>query len=257
MTDRPTIRVLPSPGAVCHAAATAIAASLARAIEERGVAHWATTGGSVAPGIYEALREPPLRDEVDWSRVHVWWGDDRFVAMDDALCNVRPFELGLLTAGDEGVPIPPSHVHVVPSEEAIDSGAGPEWAAARYEASLRADGPPTGPDGVPLLDVIVLGMGRDGHIMSVFPGSAVFDDPSLVAGVPAPTQVEPHVPRVTMHPRLVRAARTVILSTWGAAKAEVLARALAGDDPRELPVRLATGPNATWMIDEAAAASLR
>ena len=177
--------------------------------------------------------------------------------MDDALCNVRPFELGLLTAGDEGVPIPASQVHIVPSAEAIARGAGPEFAAARYEATLRAEGPQAGPDGVPILDVIVLGMGRDGHIMSVFPGSAVFDEPVLVAGVPAPEHIEPRVPRVTMHPRLVSDARVVILSTWGAAKADVLVRALAGDDPRELPVRVATGPNATWMLDEAAAAGLR
>jgi 6-phosphogluconolactonase len=110
---------------------------------------------------------------------------------------------------------------------------------------------------VPVLDVIVLGMGRDGHIMSVFPGSPVFDSPALVAGVAAPTHIAPHVRRVTMHPRLVTAARTVVLATAGAQKGEVLTRALAGGDTRELPVRVAAGPNATWLIDEAAAASLR
>ena len=255
MPDWPIIEVLPSQEAVCDAAAAAIAGAVARAIEERGVAHWATTGGSVAPGIYAALRVAPLRDVVDWSRLHVWWGDDRFVPLADALCNVQPFEA--LITGSNAVTIPASQVHRIPSDGAIARGEGPDRAAAQYAASLRAVGPTPNADGVPVLDVIVLGMGSDGHIMSVFPGSAVFDADTLVAGVPAPTHIEPHVPRVTMHPRLVSAARQVVLATAGAQKAPILARALAGGDPRELPVRVAAGPNATWLLDEAAAADLR
>ena len=255
MSNRPIIEVLPSQAAVCNAAATAIAGAIARAIDERGVAHWATTGGSVAPGIYAALRVPPLRDAVDWSRLHVWWGDDRFVPLADALCNVQPFEA--LVSGRDGVSIPATQVHRIPSEDAIVGGHGPDWAAAQYAASLRSVGPALNADGVPVLDVIVLGMGSDGHIMSVFPGSAVFDADTLVAGVPAPTHIEPQVPRVTMHPRMVTAARLAILATAGAQKAPILARALAGGDPRELPVRVAAGPNATWLLDVAAAADLR
>ncbi len=72
---------------------------LADAIASRGIAHWATTGGSAAPGIYAALRTPPLRELVDWSRVHTWWGDDRFVPADHPLSNVLPFAHGLLAEG--------------------------------------------------------------------------------------------------------------------------------------------------------------
>jgi 6-phosphogluconolactonase len=255
LTDWPIIRVVPSPEAVCETAAEAIIDAMAVAITARGVAHWATTGGSVAPGIYAALRQRPLRDRVDWSRVQVWWGDDRFVRLGDQLCNAGQFEV--FTSGEDAVVLPPANVHIIPSTEAIQRGEGPTWAAARYEEELRADGPPPDGDGVPVLDVIVLGMGRDGHIMSVFPGSAVFDERALVAGVPPPEHIEPHVARVTMHPRLVTAARSVVLATDGPTKADALARALAGDDPRELPVRLAAGPRAIWVLDEAAAAGLR
>ena len=95
------MRVLPTADAVSEAAAAEIVGALVTAIAERGVAHWSTTGGSACPGIYRHLRVPPLRDLVDWSRVHVWWGDDRFVPADDPLSNVLPLE-ELLLAADGG-----------------------------------------------------------------------------------------------------------------------------------------------------------
>ena len=88
--DLPELRVLPSAEAVAAAAAEVIAGALAEAIAARGVAHWVTTGGSSAPGIYHHLGRPPLRERVDWSRVHVWWGDDRFVPSDHPLSNALP-----------------------------------------------------------------------------------------------------------------------------------------------------------------------
>ena len=88
----PELRVLPSAEAVAAAAAEEIAGALAEAIAARGVAHWVTTGGSSAPGIYHHLGRPPLRERVDWSRVHVWWGDDRFVPSDHPLSNALPLE---------------------------------------------------------------------------------------------------------------------------------------------------------------------
>ena len=273
----PLVRVLPTADAVAEAAASEIAMSLAAAIEERGVAHWSTTGGSAAPGIYRHLRVPPLRDLVDWSRVHVWWGDDRFVPADDPLSNVLPLEELLLAAdptdaggggpdggkpghaggGDlGGVRILPEHLHPVPVAEALVHGDGPAGAAAAYETALLLAGPSPDDDGVPVFDVIVLGVGPDGHVLSVFPGSAVWDAGSLVVAVPAPAHVEPHVERVTMHPDLLSAARSVLVVSAGASKAAVLGRAWGGDDVRELPVRATMATNATWLLDEAAAADL-
>lgn len=268
----PELRVLATPEAVADAAAGEIARLLAAAIAERGVAHWATTGGSAAPGIYRALRVSPLRDTVAWERVHVWWGDDRFVPADHPLSNVLPLNQILLdSGGDEtgsgatssdvraagaGVRMPNANLHPVPAAAAIAHGGGPAGAAGQYAEALRTDGPAPDASGVPVLDVVVLGVGPDGHIMSVFPGSAVWDDPGLCAGVPAPTHVEPHVPRVTMHPRVLAAARRLLVVSTGASKADVLARAWTGEDARELPLRAARTGNATWLLDEAAAAGL-
>ena len=273
-TTRPTLRVLPSPEAVAAAAAEEIAHGLATAIDARGVAHWATTGGSAAPGIYRALRVPPLRDAVDWDRVHVWWGDDRFVPADHPLSNVLPLtQLLLDTGGDEtgsgatsadvaaagaGVHLSAANLHPMPMSAAIGRDGGPAWAAAAYAEAVvsmvpAADG---SAGGVPAFDVIVLGVGPDGHVLSVFPGSAVWDDPSTCAAVPAPSHVEPHVARVTIHPRLLAAAGRVLVVSTGASKADVLGRAWAGGDVRELPVRATFLPTATWLLDGAAAANL-
>ncbi|HEY5630302.1 MAG TPA: 6-phosphogluconolactonase [Candidatus Limnocylindrales bacterium] len=264
---QPALSIVATADDVSAAAGAFIAETLAAAIRERGAAHWCTTGGSSAPGLYRALRAAPLRDGVDWSRVHTWWGDDRFVPAGDPLSNVTPFNDVLREPG-AGVAIPDANVHPVPVAEAMAGGGGPEGAAAAYEAELRSRGPVAGmlrPAarrdhpllGVPAFDLVILGVGPDGHILSVFPGSFVFDQPGWVAAVPAPTHVEPHVPRVTMHPSLVMAARSVLVVTAGASKAEVLAQAWAGGDPRELPLRTTLAANATWLVDEAAARLLK
>lgn len=268
----PELRVLSTSEAVADAAAAEIARLLATAIAERGVAHWATTGGSAAPGIYRGLRVPPLRDLVAWDRVHVWWGDDRLVPADHPLSNVLPLEQILLdSGGDEtgsgatssdvdaagaGVRIPAANLHPVPATAAIAHDGGGAWAAQRYAEELRASGPAADASGIPVFDVVVVGVGPDGHVLSVFPGSAVWDDPGMCAAVPAPTHVEPHVPRVTMHPRVLAAARRVLVVSTGVSKADVLARAWTGDDVRDLPVRATRAANAEWLLDEAAAAGL-
>ena len=253
---QPALAILPTAADVSAAAAQSIADTLAAAVRERGVAHWCTTGGSSAPGIYRALRAAPLRDAVDWSRVHTWWGDDRFVPAGDPLSNVTPFD-DVLREPAAGLTIPEANVHPVPVAEAMAGGSGPEGAAAAYEAQLRASGPASGATDLPVFDLVILGVGPDGHILSVFPGSFVFDQPGWVAAVPAPTHVEPHVPRVTMHPSLVMAARSVLVVTAGAAKAEVLEQAWAGGDPRDLPLRTTLSANATWLVDEAAGRLIR
>ncbi len=257
MTTHPALRVLPTGADVFRSAALMIVEGLAAAIAVRGVAHWVTTGGSACPGIYGALFQPPLSEALDWSLVHVWWGDDRFVPAEDAESNVRPFA-EMLLAPDDGLPFRPEHVHRVDVAGALAHGAGPDWAAEAYDAALRLVGPAAGPDGVPVFDVLVVGVGPDGHVLSVFPGSPVWDEAALVTGVAAPTHLKPHLPRVTMHPRVLAPARSVLVVTAGGTKSGALARAWAGGDTvRELPVRATMLPQATWILDEAAAAKLR
>jgi 6-phosphogluconolactonase len=257
----PALRVLATADAVAEAAAGVVARVLGEAVLARGVAHWATTGGSSAPPMYRRLGGRPLRDTVDWEHVHVWWGDDRFVPPDDPLSNVLPLTRALVATGAEaidgdGLPIPPANLHPVPVSAAIARSAGPAWAADAYAVELRAVGPAAGPDGVPAFDLVVVGIGPDGHLLSVFPASAVWDDEALCSAVPAPSHVEPHVPRVTMHPRVLAAARTVLVVTSGASKAAALEAAWTGEDVRALPVRAARAANAIWLLDEAAAAGL-
>jgi len=245
--------------AVSTTAASEIARILVAALEGGGPVHWATTGGSSAPGIYRALKQPEQVAALDWDRVHTWWGDDRHVPPDHPLSNVLPFNQVLLADeanGWAGLRIPAANLHPFPVPEAIARGVGPAWTAARYAESLR-ETVPLDPAGTPVFDLIILGAGPDGHLLSVFPGSHVWDEADLCAGVPAPTHVEPHVERVTMHPRVLAAARAVLLITSGASKADRLADAWAGGDAREVPLRAARLPQATWIVDEAAASRIR
>jgi 6-phosphogluconolactonase len=277
MSGEPEIQVLTDPEAVSRAAAERIAAALAEGVRERGRADWATTGGSTPVGIYRALAAEPLRDQVPWQEVLVWWGDDRFVPRDHPLSNVLPFDQVLLRsaalaglAGDgeaavdaavgpePGVAIPAANVHAMAMGAAIADGRDPGWVAARYAEELRAARLPEA-DGFPVFDVTLSGIGGDGHILSVFPGSEVFaTDTGWVAGVPAPEHIEPHVARVSLHPGFLDAARLTIVVAFGAAKAAILADVLGpARDPSRWPSQLARNHNATWLLDEAAAATLR
>ena len=128
-----------------------------------------------------------------------------------------------------------------------------------YANAIREHGPAVdgrGTDCRPSTS-FVAGVGPDGHILSVFPGSASWDAETLCVGVPAPTHIEPHVDRVTMHPACWSRRRGAwSWSPPGGSKAAVLGRAWTGDDARELPVRAARVGHATWILDEAAAADL-
>ena len=247
MKGEPSVSVVSDPAAASDAAARHIAQRLRAAADERGRADWATTGGSAAQGIYERLAGP-LRDEVPWDRVHTWWGDDRFARRGEPTSNV--------TVADEHLVRPlgldPSRLHPIPVDASSDNAV----AADAYARELRDAGLPER-DGFPVLDLVLLGIGPDGHLLSVFPGSEAFDDPERwVLPIPAPTHVEPHVERVTMNPRIVEVAADVLVVAFGGGKAEVLGRVFSDGSPHELPARVARRAGATWVLDEAAAAEL-
>lgn len=264
MTDERVV-VVADAAAASEAAARHIAASLRAAVTERGRADWATTGGSAAPGIYRHLADDPLRDEIPWEQVHVWWGDDRFVPRDHPLSNVKPLDDILLDRAqhEEGtsggrpiVLLPIENLHPFRSGEAIGASRDAASVAAAMATELATAGLPLA-DGFPVLDLVVLGVGGDGHVLSVFPRSSAFDAGAWALDIPAPTHIEPHVPRVTMHPSIVRVARDVLVVATGAGKADVLAAILGEErDERRWPAQLARHGRATWILDEAAAACL-
>jgi 6-phosphogluconolactonase len=276
MSGEPHIQVLPDPEATSRAAAEVIAGALRKAVEQRGRADWATTGGSAPVGIYQALATDPLRGQVPWTRVHVWWGDDRFVPRDHPLSNVLPFDQVLLSmaarAGqsgtgadaaevelgiEPGVSIPVENIHAPPMGAGIANAAGVDWVAQDYDRELRASGPPVAASGFPAFDVVLLGIGPDGHLLSVFPGSPLLDSEAWVAGVPAPTHVEPHVARISLNPRILDAARLPIVVVHGEGKAEILASVFGAElDVSKWPAQLARREGAEWFLDRAAAARL-
>lgn len=273
--EEPEIAIRPDPEACARTAADLIATALIDAARQRGGAHWATTGGSTPAAIYRNLALPPLRDRIPWELVELWWGDERFVPADHPLSNAKIAESDLLEIGalsgqsgtggsgadvvgrrTAGAPIPAANVHPVPTGQAIGQGVGPIWAAQRYAEMLREVGPPV--EGRwPAFDLLLLGIGPDGHVLSVFPGSEAFDRDDTVVAVPAPTHVEPHVARVTLNPRVLDVARRIIVVSHGAAKAPILAEVLGPErDERRWPAQLARRTGATWVLDKAAASAL-
>ncbi len=236
-------------------AAEHIAETLRASVAARGRADWATTGGSTAPAIYRNLSDPPLRDVVPWPDVHIWWGDDRFVPRDHPLSNVKPLD-DILLDPEHGVQVPLDHLHPFRTTESIGAGWDPAWTADVLANELAAAGLAT-QDGWPVLDLVVVGIGGDGHLLSVFPGSVAFDAAEWALAIPAPTHIEPHVGRVTLNPAVLGAAREVLAVVTGAGKADVLADIFGPlHDPRRWPAQLVRRVGATWIVDEAAAARL-
>lgn len=250
----PRILVASGPEALASTAADLLIATLAGAIGERGAAHVALTGGSSASGLYRELRVPRRMAGLDWSRVHLWFGDDRVVPLEHGDSNGGLALRELL--GPDGVPVPAAQVH--PMLAAIDTTApdAGALAARRYAAELAIV--PRDADGAPVLDLLLLGMGPDGHVLSVFPGSAALSSGApVVMPIPAPTHIGPSVPRVTLHPAVVATARSVLLIVGGAAKAAVVAAVLEGDPTiATYPARLARLDTATWLLDPGSAHDL-
>jgi 6-phosphogluconolactonase len=196
---------------VAAAAAELFIEATAGAVAARGQGSVALTGGSSAPPLFAEVRK--LR--VPWPQLQVFFTDERAVPPDDPLSNDRLARDGLLRY------VKPAAVHRLRGE-AKDLAAEAQRAAADLRSSL---GTP------PRFDLVLLGLGPDGHICSLFagvPGSADRGDEELVRAVAAPEHVDPRVPRLTLTPFLVVTARTVVLQVTGAKKADVLARALRG-----------------------------
>jgi 6-phosphogluconolactonase len=235
--------------------ADAVAARLVtRTVEVQAAGRRASvvlTGGGLGIASLAALARSSARDSIDWRGVDLWWGDERFLPAGDPERNDTQADEALL----DHVPLDPARVHRMPASDGTD-GDDPEAAAERYAAELAAAAMPGDHGGVPRFDVLMLGVGPDGHVASLFPGQpATYEQARTVVGVrgsPKPPPV-----RLSLTFPAIRSATEVWLIAAGAAKARALHLALSGAGPVQVPAAGARGVVRTLvLLDEAAASSL-
>jgi 6-phosphogluconolactonase len=244
------IMVLADRGAATLEAARRFVAIAGAAVSHKGRFAVALAGGSTPVSLYRLLAQTSFRAQVSWRDVLVYLGDERCVAPDDPRSNARMIRETLL----EGIADAPPTVRL-PQTERL-----PSEAAAVYASALQRD---FGLRGAarPRFDLILLGMGDDGHTASLFPGMPALDDKRhLVVATDVPTYVQPQVPRITFTLPVLNAAFHVIFLVSGASKAPAVAAALAGPEPEDpLPARRVKPSQGqiTWLLDAASAAGLR
>lgn len=247
----PKVTVYPDDASLIKAAADLIIESAAQAITARGRFTLALSGGSTPRPVYARLATADYRERIDWSKVQIFFGDERCVPPEDPQSNYRMVRTALL----DQVPIPPGNIHRIRGEDA------PEKAAAGYTDVLQhtfggntvIGGPP--PEG---FDLILLGMGDNGHTGSLFPGLAAVTE--TVRWVVALYIEVVGMWRVTLTPVIINAARQVAFLVSGAEKAAMLQRVLEGPyQPVVLPSQIIkpVAGELLWLLDAPAAANLR
>ncbi|MGW5419111.1 6-phosphogluconolactonase [Streptomyces sp. NPDC003943] len=236
---------------MAEAAAARLITKVVDAQAARGSASVVLTGGRNGNGLLAALSSAPARDAIDWSRLDLWWGDERFLPEGDPERNVTQARAALL----DSVPLDPARVHAMPASDG-PYGSDADEAAAAYAAELAAAAGPGDHGGVPTFDVLMLGVGPDTHVASLFPEfPAVHETERTVVGVhgapkPPPTRISLTLPAI-------RAAKEVWLLAAGEDKAKAAAIALSGAGEVQAPAAGARGRSRTlWLLDAAAASEL-
>jgi 6-phosphogluconolactonase len=239
------VQVLDGPAELAEAAARAAIADLEAAVEAHGSATWVLAGGGTPAAAYRRLAAHDLRTGVEWDRVRVAMGDERCVPVDHPDSNWGQAAAALL----DHVPVP-GHQLLRPQGE-----LGAEAAADAYQAALAAL--PTAAAGAPRLELVWLGVGEDGHCLSLFPGRPELEaaDRLVVAVHDAP---KPPPDRVSLTLAALAGTERLVVLAAGQAKAGPVARARAGDDrlpvTRAVQAVRAAGGSVTWLLDRAAAA---
>jgi 6-phosphogluconolactonase len=246
MTERhlTKIHVLLDLEAISHEAASLSVALAKKSIGERGRFVTALSGGSTPRKLYDLLASEPYRGQVDWERVHVFWADERCVPPDHMESNFRLAFDRVLSK----VPLPKENIHRIRGE------VPPEEGAQDYEKNLRQ----FFGTGFPVLDLIILGMGEDGHTASLFPGSESIEETERLV-VPVYLDKSKWA-RITLTFPVLNHARQIVFLVSGRAKAAVLSEVLGNEDQREkYPAGLIEPVHGqlTWLIDEEAASLMR
>src|SRR6266853_2084035 len=237
---RPDVIVVADAASLARAAAERILARLRRSNGRLAVC---LTGGSAPQRLYELLATRPYRDAFSWDHIYWFWGDDRFVPHNDPRSNFNMARRLLL----DHVPAPAGNIYPIPT-----SAESVEEAAHLYETELRRFyGAERLLPGRPLFDVVLMGLGPDGHTASLFPGHAELDEKTRwVVGVPE-ASLEPFVPRVTLTFPALASTREMLFLVSGPSKRQILAQVLAGAD---LPAaRAYSEGDLLWLVDRDAA----
>jgi 6-phosphogluconolactonase len=240
----PDVRIYRDPEALSHAAAALFAETAAQAVSERGRFLVSLNGGGTPTRLYELLAQSPYRQQIDWLRLHAYWGDERCVPPEDLQNNFRQARETLLGR----VPVPPEHAHRVRTE------FDPQSAAEDYARVLRLGATP--PLEWPRFDLVLLGLGEDGHTASIFPGSETeVSVPTLAVRAEYQHRLSW---RVTLTPPVFNSARRIVFLVSGAGKSKIVSRVLYGEfRPAELPAQRIqpTDGELIWMLDTGAAAN--
>lgn len=208
------------------AAAELVAESANQAVERHGHFTLALSGGSTPRTLYECLVQEPYRSRIPWAETHLFWGDERYVPVEHTDSNAAMVSQALI----ERAPIPLQNVHRISTEL-----ASPERVAGQYEATLQeyfyVFDPISSRKQCPVFDLILLGMGPDGHTASLFPDSPVLDEEEhWVAATPVP-KLQPAVRRITLTFPVINAAKTVVFLVSGREKRSIMQAIL--DNPEQ------------------------
>lgn len=229
------------------AAGARLVGAITSAIARRGGAHIVLTGGGTGIALLRHVADCGL--DIDWAKVHLYWGDERFVPHDDDERNAKQAHDALLGS----INIPAANVHAMAASDG-EFGTDIEAAAAAYQEALAAIAPEGEPS--PEFDVHLLGMGGEGHVNSLFPDTAAVRERSrlVVAVTDSP---KPPPQRITLTLPAIQRSREVWLVVGGAAKAEAVAAAVGGAEPVDIPAAGAVGKEKTvWLLDTGAASLL-
>jgi len=237
----PRVTVAANAEALAELAAAEIGRAAVRAAEARGLAALALAGGLTPRSAYRRLAEPGEHEGVPWEKVLFFFGDERCVPPDHPDSNARMVRAALLAR----LPIPAANVFRMAGED-----PDPERAAAGYEAELKRE---LGPE--PRLDLVLLGMGADGHVASLFPGSPALEERHRL--VSATTGGPPQPRRLTLTLPAINAARAVLFLVSGGEKAGLVAELLAGGRQEAPAARVKPEGEVHWLLDREAASRIR
>jgi 6-phosphogluconolactonase len=241
---KPDVRIYRDLEALSTAAANLFAETATEAVADRGRFLVCLSGGTSPARLYELLAQRPYRESVPWAQLRAYWGDERCVPAEDLQSNYRQAREALLGR----VPVAAQHTHRIRTE------LEPQLAASDYARVLRLGATP--PLAWPRFDLVLLGLGEDGHTASLFPG-AEMDPTAATAAVQGQYQNRPSW-RVTLTPQVFNSARKIVFLVSGAAKSKIVATVLYGDSrPAELPAQriLPTDGELIWLLDTGAAAN--